>query len=436
MHHRMLCRGLIIGLVSWSAACVDPPTNPGLITGPRDMSKSDLSTMDDMDMSKVVADDGAVDGGGDTHDMSPDATSTCVCGAPGCLELECTPCNDTNECGDLLCDPVGKACVTCLIEEGETIGCSESAPECLNGECIECEDNEHFSELLDQCVVCLIDNHCVSINAPHCNEIGECSMCDDSNPEEPNDACLSVDTTKPYCSDGMCIACVQSSDCTDIGMPTCDKDTNTCVACTDNGTMMETNADCEMASAGEEPVLTQCVAQECVECSTDTHCPGPGAELAGRRCINNECDDVAPQSIVVGLPCEYDLACELNAACVPLNYDGNDIGSYCLFEESKVTQCPTPWSVRLFKPSESNSTSRKFCGFREDITSPEAILNKGTSCIVTNLDECGIGGVCTDNTNVGDFRCTYPCRDVGRTDNPKQCTDICSIASGTDSYCL
>lgn len=185
----------------------------------------------------------------------------------GCTVKALDPLHCANNDGDAYCreqfdDGLTRYCQRgtdeCSTPDGE-YGCvlERPADECYspcggrqtideNGECIMVEDSSTGSSTggtdtessgssessTTGPMPCMGNADCPDSAAPFCEPLsGECVACDAT--KDPDGACMELDSTKPVCVDGSCVACTPENPaaCVDT-TPICDGATNTCVSCT------------------------------------------------------------------------------------------------------------------------------------------------------------------------------------------------------------
>jgi hypothetical protein len=188
---------------------------------------------------------------------------------------QCVGCLGHSDCENAACDKATKACVACVIEDKTTIGCDDEkgAPVCKTSDTT--ADN--------QCVECLSDDDCKTgicdVDANICVECliqdDEVSGCEDENPLCKVDEDNSANNT--------CVACLETSDCTDAKASVCDSESGQCVGCSED-------SDCENIEG-----LNACNKGECVECTdSETHCSGENPVCQDNQCraceSHDECD--------------------------------------------------------------------------------------------------------------------------------------------------
>lgn len=321
-------------------------------------------------------------------DASPDGASACgaACDADHCVDgacVECTPATEADDCTS----PELPACVT-----NACASCRGSA------DCDRFTDTSVCAtggELGGQCVACDADADCTDPAAARCDSTTKsCAAC------ETGAQCERFSDT-PVCliegdRTGACVACAADTDCTDPSAARCDLESNTCAPCNDG-------AQC--AGTGENV----CDDGACVECTEDT---------AAAHCGANACDPVAltctttaRDSLGSCQPCLSDDECFGDAACVPMRFEGAEVGHYCLTrrpEAGCLTNDP-PYRVGLTdRVSRSRAPSATYCGINEDLTTCEAVsvATESTPCV--DSEECPEGGLCA-LVSSGDEQCTYPC---------------------------
>ena len=333
------------------------------------------------------------------EDMGPDAAPPAEDMRPDLSEMEpdaaemgpssaCQP-----ACADgTVCDEATGACVDCL----QDADCTEdAAPVC---------DPD-----TQTCVACLDDSTC-SGDTPVCDTDAQtCVAC-------LEDANCSGDT--PVCDTDVqaCVGCLESTDCSG-DTPVCDTGAQTCVGCLEDAdcpTAQNARCDqatlscapCTQASECTEAGQNQCVSGACVECTQATQ----DQDCATTACLpDNSCGQVERQTRTTCQSCAADDECIADHRCVPLRFQGNEYGSYCLKIAS--TGCVVPYSVPISRESVSGVSAEDYCGINETLTTCPAVLDYRNSESCSGDDECGADnlqdGQC-ETLLVGD-RCTIPC---------------------------
>lgn len=247
-----------------------------------------------------------------------------------------------------------------------------------------------------------------------------------------SNACGSpCEAPKPFCdeSSGACVACLESTDCTDAAAPRCDD--GACVGCADT-------ADCEHIPgkhACDEP------SQACVECTVDDEsaCDGNSCDPATNRCTSTPLGQTGTCK-----PCLADSECEDGHRCIELDYLDEPHGWYCMplppMEAGCASGSPAPWKVGLLdRESRSGAEETNYCGLNEGLTTCEAVLaaleGQGVGC--TDHDACPAGGVCefVGAAGTGDNRCTYRCGDVNQCPSAEESPDLASCPVAANRYC-
>lgn len=253
--------------------------------------------------------------------------------------------------------------------------CADPTPFCDagSGTCVACLGNEDCPD-----GVCADDNTCVS--------------------------CLAdTDCTDQVCDNATntCVDCVANDDCTDPTASFCDTASNTCTACT-------ASADC-----GHLADTTICdtsgTAGVCVECLDDDDTTR--AACMGNSCdpATNTCTQTPTESVGVCEACIADSECGVEHRCVPMQFDAQQHGSYCL--KTAVGGCSSPYVIALNQVSLSGAAAEDYCGIRTDRATCESILSTGVVC--ADASECGamgvMDGVCSAIDLSGNDKCTARC---------------------------
>jgi len=194
--------------------------------------------------------------------------------------------------------------------------------------------------------------------------------------------------------------CVEHTDCTEPGAGQCDG--GECVACDDSAQCTETDAGI-------------CESGTCVECSVADE----DACVLSETCdlLANACVGVGETTVQTCGACTNDKQCVAGHRCIPMDFDGNPHGYYCL--EEAMPTCEQPYLVAISKPSISEAPAVDYCGIEEDLATCEAVLAlvgnwrcTGTdgmcSALLGGMEVAVPGAVCRQ-VGLGADRCTYPC---------------------------
>jgi hypothetical protein len=220
-----------------------------------------------------------------------------------------------------------------------------------------------------------------------------------------------------------CVQCIDSSTCTTAGQTVCNAATNTCVACVDNSHCTESAASkcasntCVACAASPDcahiPGKTVCDSGACKQCSKDddSACNGNSCDLS-----TGTCTTTPKGSADVCDSCKADSECSDGFRCVPMNFNGQPHGSYCLLDDA-IGDCEQPFGTLLERTS-LGGVSSIFCGVNEALTTCEAVrdLRSNKACAgVQDHASCGAPGLddarCVNVSAVGNpnFRCSYRC---------------------------
>jgi hypothetical protein len=316
----------------------------------------------------------------------------------GCTRLECDP-EAMEVDGMCVCRagfmPVGDRCEsttdTGMNDSGPDTGDTDAgadAPMACGGACMGA--TPHCDTDTDTCVACLDNTHCDE-SAPVCGAGGVCGPC-----TGPTDCSAYPDA--PVCGDsgavdGMCVACVGDSDCTDADAGKCDTGTNTCVPCDDSDQCTEDGAGiCDMS--GESGV--------CVECTIDTEETACGEFSCNPA--TNECTETERTMTPRCGACAADSECIADHFCVPMNFAAAPHGSYCL-PPVPGGACPQGFRVVLEDRLSASGNMDSYCGIDEVNVTCEAVRALGVDC---SESACPTGGRCETEAGLGTF-CTYSC---------------------------
>jgi hypothetical protein len=179
-----------------------------------------------------------------------------------------------------------------------------------------------------------------------------------------------------------------------------------CVACTTDNN----NADCSHI-----PSRPQCDAGLCVGCTVATeatNCGGNSCNPATRTCT------ATPRlSRGVCQPCVADSECTpvdgATHRCVRMNYQGTDLGGFCL---RAVPGCAPPYSTGITRESLSGAASTTYCGIDQNMVTCDAVsaLLRDASCANAGASECMAESARCETVGVLADRCTYTCSASGQ----------------------
>jgi hypothetical protein len=208
----------------------------------------------------------------------------------------------------------------------------------------------------------------------------------------------------PICLDNTCVGCEGDTDCTEPSNGKCDTDTNTCVPCDDS-------AQCTEDGAGV------CDAGACVECSADdeTVCGTNVCDVSAGTCTDTPAGETG-----LCQECVSDRQCSPGRVCVPMAFDGTDLGNFCLWRLD-ATEVGGPNGSCTNSPPYRGSTdittisgeSVSICTLRS--TTCAALADFDTMDCTTpgdSDDECGVAGLDDGLCRMVDAvvnRCTIPC---------------------------
>lgn len=278
------------------------------------------------------------------------------------------------------------------------------------GPCGTCPVDKPVCTSALQCVQCTADDddYCTA-QALVCNlESSTCVGCsNDTDCTDPNAA---------RCSDGMCTACDDRTQCDDVdGLP------GSLNACNEEGV--------------------------CVDCTPESE----AETCSGFRACNprtEECTDVQVGRLDVCEQCVSDSQCgddgNVSEAhrCVPMFYETMDNRfpdgetGFCL-KVFSPGGCEQPYAIETSeRTSLSGDPPATYCGINETLATCPAVraLDQNQGCPLGEDMECPESGLCRDVGGLPD-RCTYLCV------IPAQCpagspADTCgSSGGGGDDYC-
>lgn len=238
-------------------------------------------------------------------------------------------------------------------------------------------------------------------------------------------ACAACDQDLPFCdlAAETCVACREDGDCPDAEAPFCAGSPRGCVSCRNDD-------DCP------EPGARFCVEGRCGGCVADVQCADdpagphcltvigdcamcrPGVEedvCGGFSCDGRtgSCTDTPLGSVDSCGGCRSDGECARDGdRCVPLRFQGDPIGAFCLApaDEGSDPPCPPPFFPTDDRTSLSGFPARSYCGPDEARTTCPA-LGDAFSVDCGADEDCGVAelddGVCVLNLD----RCSVPCVD-------------------------
>ena len=195
--------------------------------------------------------------------------------------------------------------------------------------------------------------------------------------------------------------CTSDADCTDRDAAHCD-DTGQCVA----GALDDHCTHCADTNA--------CVEGSCRECSTTVPCGGssfcdlasPMGDPQRYTCVMGPGDQAPCASCVNDDQCQGGL-------CVPLSFEGNPHGYYCLKEFTGA--CDQPLVRLLAGATSANGVTKDFCSLDEARVTCEAIRAAQSSQTCAMDGECGgslvPGALCRAVGTIAGLHCTYACDD-------------------------
>lgn len=262
---------------------------------------------------------------------------------------------------------------------------------------------------------------------------GEAGGIDGGVPDAPGSCFAATDCTSsllPFCVNGMCVACKDSSHCSNLGgTPFCTAQ-NTCVSCAQAPASF---------CASSTPILPACdsVSGRCVECTASTQCK----DAAKPVCLANTCVECASNSHCTKDPAKA--FCASNHTCGGCNAPGASAGS---------------GGVDGGAPSDGGSGidggvlpaclgAKPVCATTGDLAGQCVECQDNTACANPTLP------ICTNNTCskcTSDSQCTAPPRicmfhlsqDAGRcateaetiyVKNSSSCTG--GLGTATSPYC-
>lgn len=292
----------------------------------------------------------------------------------------------------LLCNENTGQCVNCQFDTecGENGSCSDEGL---------CECATDFHSCNGQCVsntdVATCGSSCTPCDKP-ANGIATCD----------GTACGVLCDTPFVPFEGQCVTCATNEQCANPAEPRCDA--GTCVACSDNT---------HCAHFAEAKICND--TGSCVECESNADC-------GGNVCITSTgtCTTTAPNSVSTCMPCSATDACIAGHVCMPMEFQGNAHGNYCLPTRG-ADECPSPWVFQIQRAPVDRAMATA-CGPNEAETTCEAVLVFGEFCPSGQDSECGAQGLNDGRCEPVGFdsvlMCTYTCtsgaecRETGNSD--------------------
>ncbi len=255
-----------------------------------------------------------------------------------------------------------------------------------------CTGNTHCRDGV--CVECVQNSNCPS-SKPVCNN-GSCVVCAGSQ---------GCSGSTPVCLDQTrCVACTSDSHCSG-STPACNN--NQCIACT-------SDSHCRAP-------FSHCQNSACVECTSDSHCTVSGTQCNTStnkcECKANYIQTSSSNGVVTGCRALEDLECYTNSDCTNRyrNSTCNNNSCVCIdgYVQSTSIELESPLGCVKKCTSSSDCAGDATCNLSKGICickyfaniDPETgeILsckkNATTGC--TNNNQC-IGDSCTCNTNTGE----------------------------------
>jgi len=329
------------------------------------------------EMEGGITMDGAIDAscpGCPTDDAGHDASCT------NCPVLECTKMSDcAGKAGGDYCSAKNE-CVACL----ESPDCSVSDPVCAGNACTGCTKKADCSARSSTPVCDAPSGDCV-----------ECTASDATKCTAASKVCKTGATA--------CVQCNENADCKSAGASRCDG--NTCNPCENDG-------DCAGIMNGAT-ALDACVSGQCVDCRIDAVDTKVDYGCAGSTACDptsHACTGKPKNTIDICLTCVADSECIEGHRCVPMFFNSQSLGGYCM--KAAQAGCAFPYgAAAINRASVSGALAVDYCGITEGLTSCEAIkgLEDGAGCAGGQSSECGgEGALCRTVNNVANL-CTYAC---------------------------
>ncbi len=343
------------------------------------------------------------------------STFACECATPG---ASCSA--DTDCTGAGRCDTQRSLCVECATDEHCASGyvCSDNScqPGCRADDA-SCAPG--YCQPGEGCVQCVLDGHCNP--GERCVE-GECLPgCSEGGLNCPVGQLCDA-------SSGVCVECLDDSQCHHAPLTTCDPTSRTCVECT-------TSAACPGDAPVCDPLSRTCVEcvgngdcaqgichqQQCVECLSDSQCGGvtPRCELATNTCV--ACLPGATDNCPSGQYCRPDFTCEQGCR------SGADCPSGVCLPSHSCQGCTADSQCAAGNVCD-NGTCVGACGAENLCASGETCCNGHCAPLQNDAANCGACGVaCGSNRGC----CAGACTNVTTLNNCGACGVVC----GADQFC-
>ena len=147
----------------------------------------------------------------------------------------------------------------------------------------------------------------------------------------------------------------------------------------------------------------------CLECSAAS----AATDCDGRSCVQGACTQTALRSAPLCRACRSDGECLDGLRCVPMQFQGDDIGGFCLGQKPSNARCPAPTQYSLTRRSVDDEQEQTYCGVDENATTCVALLDAIMGLPKECADDAGCGladkpdGVCITYRDTKE--CSYPC---------------------------
>lgn len=284
--------------------------------------------------------------------------------------------------------------------------------------------------LLPAIAGCRETHHC---EGPYSYQNGECLPRGDGGPRIDTglDGSSSDDAAIDDAGDdalGPCAACGDGSICFDGTLdaghsvahaPGCVQ----CVSDTDCDAVILPDPDGGGLHGGMPPLGTAiCEDYVCVR-----GCRGDG-DCGTNACVANRCTNYPRGTQTQCERCDVEENCTATTDCVPMNFMGSPIGSYCLAQVG--TGCAEPYTFPL------SDASVDYCAVNTAVTTCDAVREFGTGCTAGANGPCGRDeipddGVCANVTGLTGPRCTYACNPADSTTCPgRPCGSSTHVCGG------
>lgn len=228
----------------------------------------------------------------------------------------------------------------------------------------------------------------------------------------------------PICDEDAetCVECLETEDCEE-GL--CDTESNTCVACLENTDCTEVTASlCDSGTCSSCTQDDDCAhLTDTAACDTDAgtcvECTAENESACGDNSCNpatNTCTTTPTGSLEACESCVADSECEADHFCVPMTFQSEERGGYCL--KTNSGGCDQPYSIDLSgRTTLSGESGHIYCGINEALATCEAVFALMDNQTCNGPTDCPEGGLCRKVGSLVGNRCTYECS------GPVQCDE-------------